>query len=308
MNELTTATMTDPYGKTSACIQFTIDDTSDPFVLNDIMVVGQQYTFSLWLMSADHGVISVSDTSFAIDNSWYKYFVTFDASHTELTLNFDLPGVYYVYHPQLEIGNKVTDWGIAPEDTSEGLASATQKSQDAQQAAEDTIEQLRYTESRIQQLADSISMMVRSGTAGSLVKQDASGLYYFDISDIETNISENSSGLADLYGVVLDANGQIDVLNSTAEALQKRTEYVKSYTDENDQPCLELGEGDSTFKVFITNTELRFVEGSSVPAYISNQKLYIEKAEILNELQFGDFVWKIRENGNMGLVWKGVGS
>ena len=34
----------------------------------------------------------------------------------------------------------------------------------------------------------------------------------------------------------------------------------------------------------------------------------IEKAQVDNELRFGNFVWKERNNGNMGLVWEGVNS
>ena len=47
------------------------------------------------------------------------------------------------------------------------------------------------------------------------------------------------------------------------------------------------------------------MEGSGVPAYFNNQSMFIKKAVIEEELQQGDFVWKIRSNGNMGLIWKG---
>ena len=74
------------------------------------------------------------------------------------------------------------------------------------------------------------------------------------------------------------------------------------------KPCLELGKEGSDFKVRITNEEIQFIDKQSIPAYISNQKLMIEKAQVDNELRFGNFVWKERNNGNMGLVWEGVNS
>lgn len=74
------------------------------------------------------------------------------------------------------------------------------------------------------------------------------------------------------------------------------------------EPCILLGETDSDFKLVITNTRIMFMEGSDVPAYINNQSLHIKKAVIEEELQQGNFVWKIRSNGNMGLVWKGGSS
>lgn len=82
-------------------------------------------------------------------------------------------------------------------------------------------------------------------------------------------------------------------------------DYVHIGTYEN-EPCIELGESDSDFRLIITNTRIMFMEGSDVPAYINNQSLNIKKAVIEEELQQGNFVWKIRSNGNMGLVWKGA--
>jgi hypothetical protein len=73
----------------------------------------------------------------------------------------------------------------------------------------------------------------------------------------------------------------------------------------NTEPCIELGEKDSDFKLVITNTRIMFMEGESVPAYINNQSLHITKAVIEEEIQQGEFVWKVRANGNMGLMWKG---
>ena len=193
--------------------------------------------------------------------------------------------------------------------TDEGISSA-------QSAADNALTNIAAAESIIQQLANSIASLVRDGNGGSLIKQDASGFYYFDISEIESGLSDTANSVNDLEGVVLDASGQIDVLKSTAEALRARTEYVRSYTDANGQPCLELGEGDSAFKVRITNTEIQFAEGTAIPARMNRQMLIIEKAMVRNEMQFGDdeevvdgvWIWKRRSNGNLGLMWRGVNS
>lgn len=81
-------------------------------------------------------------------------------------------------------------------------------------------------------------------------------------------------------------------------------EYVAVGTYE-DEPCIELGEKDSNFKLLITNTRMIFLEGSTELAYFNNQSLHISKAVIEDELQQGEFVWKTRSNGNLGLMWKG---
>lgn len=81
-------------------------------------------------------------------------------------------------------------------------------------------------------------------------------------------------------------------------------EYVHIGTHEG-EPCILLGESDSNFKLVITNTRILFMEGTGIPAYFNNQSLHIKKAVVEEELQQGEFVWKIRQNGNMGLMWKG---
>lgn len=209
---------------------------------------------------------------------------------------------------KLEEGNKATAWRPAQHDISEDIG-------EAQATATEAVERITTAESLIQQLADSISMLVRGENGGTLLKQDANGFYYFDVSELLKDVSENSDGLSEIEGLVKDANGNIDVLKSTAEALRKKTEYIRQGVDKNDQPYLELGEGDSTFKVKITNREIQFSEGTETPAKINRKMLVIQKAMMKNELQFGDdeeegitgvWLWKRRSNGNLGLMWKGV--
>ena len=90
----------------------------------------------------------------------------------------------------------------------------------------------------------------------------------------------------------------------------------------NLEPCIELGVsqtnkdtgevGEGKYKVLITNTRIIFKEGSSTPTYISNETLVSEKVEVTQELHHtnekvsGGFMWQMRQNGNLGLSWKGV--
>lgn len=84
-------------------------------------------------------------------------------------------------------------------------------------------------------------------------------------------------------------------------------EYVRIGTYEG-EPCIELGQSGTEFKMVITNQRILFMEGTNTPAYMTNQSLYIKKAVIEEELQQGGFVWQARSNGNLGLIWKGVTS
>ena len=112
-----------------------------------------------------------------------------------------------------------------------------------------------------------------------------------------------SSILMKLGGSDSTLENAIDSVEKNINYLAEKTEYISVGTDDGGNPYIELGKKDSDFKLRITNEKLEFYDGSSTPAYISNQKLMIRKAEVIDELRFGDFVWRKRSNGNMGLIW-----
>ena len=204
----------------------------------------------------------------------------------------------YDAYSKFEKGNRATDWTPAPEDMATADDNAI-----AQATAEAAQETAKNAEALIQQLSDSISMLVTDGNGTSLMTQTEDG-WTFSTAEIQAsvnNVSENLNNLTDDLGSTSSA---VDVLKQAVADLGEIAEYVKIGTYEN-EPCIELGESDSEFKMRITNTRILFMEGSNVVAHISNQSLHIKKAVIEDELQQGDFVWQIRSNGNLGLIWKG---
>lgn len=176
----------------------------------------------------------------------------------------------------------------------------------AQGKAETNDARVTIAESLIQQLNECIAMLVTDGDGASLMTQTENG-WTFGMGAITDLLNEVSNGLNDLTNEVGDTNNAVDVLNQAVSDLGVLANYVRITTD-GDQPCIELGTGNSNFKLLITNTDIRFMEGSSVIAYINNQTLHITKAIINEELQQGEFVWKVRSNGNLGLQWKGGGN
>lgn len=116
----------------------------------------------------------------------------------------------------------------------------------------------------------------------------------------------------DRYKLAVSADSIMYALNGSSRSIADigaLTEYVKIgtyYNEEtdNEEPCIELGEHDSDFKLVITNTRILFKEGATVPAYINNESLHIGKAVIEEEMRVGGFVWKERANGNMSLTWE----
>ena len=169
--------------------------------------------------------------------------------------------------------------------------------------AEDAQDTAVVAETLIKQLADNISMLVTDGNGTSLMTQTESG-WVFSTAEIQTLINNTTEGLNDLVNDLGDTEHVVDILQQTVNDLETIAEYIKIGTYDG-QPCIELGESDSEFKLRITNTQIMFMEGSGIPAYFTNQSMHIKKAVIEEELQQGGFVWKARSNGNLGLVWKG---
>ena len=212
----------------------------------------------------------------------------------------DLTGVTLtISNFKVEIGNRATDWTPAPEDmaTSDELETV-------QSSAEMTEERITTAESLIQQLSDSISMLVTDGNGESLMVQTETG-WTFSTGEIQSAVDATSENLANLSDEMGNVNSTVGALQQAVNDLGVLNDYVKIGTYEN-EPCIELGESDSDFKLIITNTRIMFMEGSGVPAYINNQSLFIKKAVVEEELQQGEFVWKARSNGNLGLIWKGA--
>lgn len=189
--------------------------------------------------------------------------------------------------------------------TAYNKASNAQDSADAaQDKAESTDERVSVAETLIQQLSDSISMIVTDENGSSLMTQTENG-WTFSMAEINSALNDVSNSLDTLQQGVGDTSNTVNVLEQAVADLGVLAEYIKVTTYEG-EPCIELGDLESDFKLLITNTRIMFLEGSGVPAYINNQSLYINKAVVEEEMQQGGFVWKVRSNGNMGLLWKGV--
>lgn len=208
------------------------------------------------------------------------------------------PATVKVTNLKLEKGNKPTDWTPAPEDM------ATEESLDtAYKLAEAANTGVIETQSLVQQLSNSISMLVTDGNGTSLMTQTEDG-WTFSTANIQNSVNSISEDLNSLTNDIGDIDNTVSILQQAIDELGVTAEYVRIVTYE-DEPCIELGESDSDFKLRITNTRMMFTEGSTVLAYFNNQSMHIQKVVIEEELQQGQFAWTVRSNGNLGLVWKG---
>lgn len=183
------------------------------------------------------------------------------------------------------------------------IADVQKEVNTAQSTADEANDKAVNAETLIAQLADSISMLVTDGNGTSLMTQTENG-WTFSTAEIQSLVDTISEGLNSLTNDVSDTNSAVDILQQAVNDLGEIAEYVKITTFE-DEPCIELGEGDSDFKLRITNTRMMFTEGSVVLAYFTNQSFNSKKIVVEEELQQGGFIWKIRSNGNLALIWEG---
>lgn len=121
MNTLEAYSIESPSGKVEECAGFVIDDIASAFILSNIASVGQEYTFSFWIKSDVETTVIVANNTFNVTNTWVKHILTFVASRKDILIRFKANGTYFIYHPQLEIGNKATDWTPAPEDVDDKI-------------------------------------------------------------------------------------------------------------------------------------------------------------------------------------------
>lgn len=232
-------------------------------------------------------------------NQWGRYIgqlTNIDPSITNIYVHFikqQSNGSLKYRHPKLEIGDKVSDYSLAPEDLISSI-------EDVQNNVDKNYEQ---SVADLKVLQDRIDSIVVTDESGSQVIQTADGVRW-NLTQMKQGINDALDNAATANENAENAQTSADQLKDQVNDITQKTAYMEIVQQEDGNPCLELGSSDNDFKVRLTNTSLGFYQGTLKVAYISNQALYIETAIIKSSLQFGEtagFVWRLRENGNFGL-------
>lgn len=305
MNTLESYTTSTPFSESDTCAKFTIDEVLSPFTLHDIAVVDQQYTFSLWVKSDTDGHLLVHGATIPTTSEWKRYAVTFTAIKKDFEIFFGLDGTYYICHPQLELGNKASDWTVAPEDTETDISNAQSSANEASAKADEAKSLADDATAQITLLKNSISMLVTDANGASLMQQTSNG-WTFCTGEIESAVNNTMTSVNELTQTLGSTNSTVDALQQAVNDLEETAEYVRIGVYE-DEPCIELGESDSDYKLLITNTRILFQVGSDVPTSINSSGLVTKNIVVEEGLYLGGYVFVSRSNGNLGLMWKGFG-
>lgn len=93
-------------------------------------------------------------------------------------------------------------------------------------------------------------------------------------------------------------NNYKQLLDETGKALEQRfndfSKYIRFKAGN-----IELGDINSPFKTLLTHEKISFFKGEVEVAYISNNKLYITDAYIINSLRIGNFEFVVEDNGSL---------
>lgn len=217
------------------------------------------------------------------------------------------------YEAAKEAYNKAVAAGETAED-------AQDTANQAQNTADNATDRVNAAELTIDSINACIASLVVGSNGESLMTQTEDG-WQFNMGTMQDTLSTTSNNLNTLTNTVGSVEGTVNSLQQSVNDLGVLAEYVRVTTyyneeTENNEPCIELGESDSDFKVIITNTRILFTEGSNTPTYIKDNTLMTNNIEAKNELrqtytnssgtEAGYWLWMVRQNGNYGLMWKGV--
>ena len=210
---------------------------------------------------------------------------------------------------KLEIGNKATTWTPAPEDVDEGIQNAQNSGDKAQADLAETNNRLNAAELRIDTLEGQIVLTTTDEDGTTSLIQNGSG-WTFNLDSLASQVDNTSDAVGALEDGLANESEKVEEMGQTVNALKDLPGRIYVGTTDDGDPCIEICQDSTQTKIQITDDAINFVAGSSIPAYIVNDetegsKLKIEHAEVTDELAFGGFSWKVRSNGNMGLIWKG---
>jgi hypothetical protein len=119
-----------------------------------------------------------------------------------------------------------------------------------------------------------------------------------DLQQYKTEVTSQFEQTA--HNFELSFNNLSEITDELLDEVQRNS--VTNYMRFTDNGTLIIGRSDSEYKVEITNEGLNIVQGdgdNNKVAYFNNNKMYITNAEIISNLQLGNFAFTPRDNGSL---------
>ena len=233
-----------------------------------------------------------------VANIYTKIVLTFEVTKSGIVRPGIEPqnsdGNVWIYGIKVEKGNKATDWTPAPEDIDNRFDAAETRITQAETSIETTNNQIALK-------ASTETVTDIGNRANQLDKA---------LSDALTTIKQNSDAIATLTArdfkvEFTTLTNQLKQLDGDLTSYKKEVgNWMRFDADGN----LVLGatreEGQDAYELKLTKNRISFMLNDDEVAYISNNELYITNSTVVQNLKIGRFIWEVRGNGNLGLVWR----
>ena len=117
-----------------------------------------------------------------------------------------------------------------------------------------------------------------------------------DIFNVRDEISNNTNA----------TERALNVLRDNIAALEKYRDESTKWLSFDSTNGLTIGAKENAFRTVIDNQSMRFLDGSSIVAYISNQQLGIKNAIIEETLYLGNFLFSPHSSNDKGfsITWE----
>ena len=190
--------------------------------------------------------------------------------------------------------NRLTLGGVL-----QGFSSAVQGISNSQQGIRQEIEKVvKNANTAVYNVERNLEASIQ--IAEQNIQQTVAERYYLK-NETESLINEVSSRLeqtaAGFEMQFTQFNANVDALangNDAEFALLRR--YIRFV-----EGSILLGQEGNALELQVGNDRISFMQGGAEVAYFSNNKLYVNDAEIIHSLQIGAFAFLPRSNGNLSL-------
>ena len=156
------------------------------------------------------------------------------------------------------------------------------------------------TKSMIEQYADSISSTVES----NFISKEQLGEHESLAEYVSSRVTQTESSVTDFFSnaIIAVSNELENITEGINEYIEETNAYIRRGELETDVYGIEIGRSDSNIKTRFLNDRISFYQGEVEVAYISDNSLYITRAEILDYLKLGNstdgyFTFDVSANG-----------
>lgn len=277
MNVLEEVIIKSPNDIDEKCGKFIINDIIAPYILYSITNIGRPYIFSAWIKANTSGSITINGNTINITTEWLKYEISFSATSKNLSIFFDVPATYYFYHSKLEIGNKATDWSLAPEEVvnKENIISCINQTPEeiSIQASKISLEGLITANSNFKILLDGSVETIGGKIGGWTIDQTSLKSY-------KNNISFTEGDSVDYYTLTGDSTVRI---TSDKLGFQGYFNYMSTPSSSEDMVEAATTEGRRELKIDFMRSNISLTDNVTVNHTYEDDVPVVTKALLSSE-------------------------